>query len=100
MLFFYAPAVLAAKLLGALQKSSIHQEFYHLHLVAVCAVLETERLRNAAHLGKAELPVQIPGAVIVGKHPQLHLRKAVFLRLLQRLFHQKLAEPQPPRFFS
>ena len=41
----------------------------------------------------------MPGAVIVGKHPQLHLCKAVFLRLLQRLFHQKRAEPQPPRFF-
>ena len=64
MLFFYAPAVLAAKLLGAVQKSSIRQELHHLNLVAIRAVLETERLRNAAHLGKAELPVQMPGAVM------------------------------------
>ena len=75
------------------------QKLHHLYFVAVRAVFEAKRLWDAAHLGKAELPVKIDCALVIGKHAQFHLRKTVFLRLLQRTGNQNRPEAEAPRLF-
>ena len=75
------------------------QKLHHLRLIAVRAVFEQKCLWDAAHLGKAELSVKIDGALVVGKHAELHLRKSVFLRLLQRTGNQNRTEAEAPGFF-